>query len=757
MSDLEAIIRWWVGLTLIAAAASPLIWWLFQGLRPVQASLARPVGLVMVTLVIWWPCAVLGIPFNALMCWIILLIGGVVCWAAWLRWSSRCFPAVRSIICVEILWTALFLGYLLFRSANAAIVSTEKPMEIALLSSIMHAASVPAPDPWLAGESINYYYFGYQKVATVAKLVGVPSGIAFNLAIATIFASLGTVSAAIGYRLAQRLKLSPSLSVVTAGLSAFLVIIAGNLETVLQLIKQPAATVDAGWWDGVGWAASRVIIDEGSPGAHETINEFPAFSLILGDLHPHLLTAPHLLAVIAIGISFVLLPESLTRGRLAVAGVIAGLLYASNSWDAPVGFAVIAVVYLIVTRTPALRRTLIDAAIVLGSGLIAVAPFIASFDPPVGTGSGSRFADVPVIGRLFNTIAFVTWRPSSAGELLRVHGLWIALFLIFAWLAVRSSPEIVRGRWFTRPETLIPIACVLAGIAIAWAPAAILLGLPLFVACLITVYAQRDSVRAIAGLFAAGFVLALVPEFIYLQDIFGNRMNTVFKLFFQAWFFLALGSAGAIGYLAAQASAAPMRWLRLVGVTAVIVLITVPYSVLSAQDWMSMGQETRTVDGTAYIEDVNPAVSDALDWLEQNASSGDIIVEVPGCAYGSAYGVPWNRISAYSGIPTLLGWANHERQWRRGQDNLDQLLAERAELAKQWLQGNPPASDPAIVPRFLIFGRQEIDGSSNCDRAPGYGTDGIDTLAQIGWTTAFTSGDLRILVHESDELARSGN
>src|SRR4029079_8523684 len=135
---------------------------------------------------------------------------------------------------------------------------TEKPMEIALLSSISRSTAVPAPDPWLAGMSINYYYFGYQSVATLVKLGSIPPTIAFNLALATLFASCATVSAGIGYAVARCMNVRRAPSVAAGCLSAVFLLLAGNLETIKRLVRDFSGTVHAGWWDGIGWQASRI-------------------------------------------------------------------------------------------------------------------------------------------------------------------------------------------------------------------------------------------------------------------------------------------------------------------------------------------------------------------------------------------------------------------------------------------------------------------------------------------------------------------
>jgi hypothetical protein len=40
-----------------------------------------------------------------------------------------------------------------------------------------------------------------------------------------------------------------------------------------------------------------------------------------------------------------------------------------------------------------------------------------------------------------------------------------------------------------------------------------------------------------------GAFLILFPEYFYLRDFFGNRINTVFKFYFQGWTFLSLAAA----------------------------------------------------------------------------------------------------------------------------------------------------------------------------------------------------------------------
>jgi uncharacterized membrane protein len=171
-------------------------------------------------------------------------------------------------------------------------------------------------------------------------------------------------------------------------------------------------------------------------------------------------------------------------------------------------------------------------------------------------------------------------------------------------------------------------------------------------------------------LIGVGAILALTVEFVYLGDVFGTRMNTVFKLYFQTWVLWAIASAHVLaralgGLWLRRAKSAPAQWQNATRVAAVLLLVGAgavytPLAVVGRSVEYGGGA---TLDGAAHLALRNRGDLAAIEWLNQNVHDSPVILEGPGTSY--TYG---SRISAHTGLPTLLGWPGHERQWRGGGD-----------------------------------------------------------------------------------------
>jgi YYY domain-containing protein len=161
-----------------------------------------------------------------------------------------------------------------------------------------------------------------------------------------------------------------------------------------------------------------------------------------------------------------------------------------------------------------------------------------------------------------------------------------------------------------------------------------------------------------------GFLLTLAVEFVYLRDLFGTRMNTVFKLYYQAWILLALAAAFGSYYLLGRgAPDGGTRALVSRGAWALVLVALVAagaiYPVLAIPSKAGRFRGTATLDGMAFLEGVRPDDYAAMRWLQDNVTGMHYIVEASGGSYSdSAF------ISAFTGLPTVLGWDFHQYQWR---------------------------------------------------------------------------------------------
>jgi YYY domain-containing protein len=186
----------------------------------------------------------------------------------------------------------------------------------------------------------------------------------------------------------------------------------------------------------------------------------------------------------------------------------------------------------------------------------------------------------------------------------------------------------------------------------------------------------RLAEKFVLILLLVGLGLPLVVEFIYLRDNFGFRMNTIFKFYFQAWVLLALASAFALYYVSKSlAGLGALAWQ--LGM-AVLVAGAMVYPVLAIPNKTNYFQDSPTLNGIAWISRQFPGDYAAIEWLRQNAPAGAVILEAPGADY-AAYQYT-GRVSAMTGLPTLLGWGGHQSQWRgnyeepaRREPDIDQI------------------------------------------------------------------------------------
>jgi uncharacterized membrane protein len=164
-------------------------------------------------------------------------------------------------------------------------------------------------------------------------------------------------------------------------------------------------------------------------------------------------------------------------------------------------------------------------------------------------------------------------------------------------------------------------------------------------------------------LIAGGVACVLAPELVYIRDEFDDtalyRMNTVFKLGYQAYLLLAIAAACALPWAGRWL---PRRaWAGWAAVGAVLLLLGLvfPY----AGNWARREGFSRspTLNGLGWLRASAPGDVAAIAWLRANAPDDAVLLEAAGPDYS---GFGHARMSTFTGRPTVIGWAGHELQWK---------------------------------------------------------------------------------------------
>jgi YYY domain-containing protein len=390
------------------------------------------------------------------------------------------------------------------------------------------------------------------------------------------------------------------------GLLAALLAVIGVVATLvmgnLQLAVELAARLGHGsaeFWHSIGvktvpppgpvlfpndvqWFNAARVIPNVPP---DGITEFPWFSLILGDLHPHFVALPYELLAVGLALAaFRNLMAGAEHGKLdvGVAALALGFLIPLNTWDVGtfwVIYLLAVVAALIVRGGAATARASEGARGGVSTGVVAARLPGGRALPPIAVPPLVLRA-VAVLGPTFG-LALLLYLPYFVGyqsqplglDVVRERTMLGSLVVLFGPFLVLVVAAVVRG-WLDAladPEMRALLGrcwwAIGVGLVIALAPLprinpccgfrdpTLSLLLLLLIGLLPLVLAARRGPGA-AILAPAGTLLLLCTvglllgtELIYLKDSFGTRMNTVFKFYYHVWLLLGLLSPLLVAYL----------------------------------------------------------------------------------------------------------------------------------------------------------------------------------------------------------------
>ncbi|HEX6268858.1 MAG TPA: DUF2298 domain-containing protein [Anaerolineales bacterium] len=726
-----AFLSWYILISLLGWLTFPLAYRLFPALADRGYAFARSFGLLIWGFV-FWLFASLGVAQNntgGLLLALVILAGlstwaFIPCRSGLVNWLGE---NRRLVITVEILFLLTFGLMAFFRAANPEIIGTEKPMELMFINGIMNSPMFPPRDLWLAGYSISYYYFGYVMASMIAMFTGVPATMAFNLMIALIFGLSAAGAYGILYNLLVHYQLpitdnqspvSNLRSIIAPLLAPLFLLLISNVEGFLEVMHrkglfwrdganfwtwldipdlrdvpaQPLQWIpERFWW---WWRASRVVQDYELNGTwREVIDEFPAFSYLLGDLHPHVLAMPFNLLAIAVALNLFLGGwrgnMNLYFGQLhinktgffTIALVLGGLAFL-NTWDILIAGALIVFGYALAqVREAGWGWERIEDILMLGisvgiTAFLMYLPFYIGFNSQAGGivpnfMFPTRGAHIWVMwGTLFvPLLAYLIYRWRSDQPADWRAGIFTSLGILLVLILVMFALGLVALR--LRPDLVMPILesqgrDVGAFIADSMARRLAYIGslltlLALIIPTLSFLFKSEpnSSSSFVLLMIALGALLILGPDFLYLRDNFGYRINTVFKFYYQAWIVLSLAAAYGVVVLLQN-----LRGAANLSFSAVLTLVLVVGLTYPAIGIFSKTNNFRppfgyTLDDFDRVQRENPDEAAAMRWLRSAPDGVLAEAQVIGGSYTN-----YGRISIYTGLPAVLGWPGHESQWR---------------------------------------------------------------------------------------------
>lgn len=752
-----AIIAWWAGLTVLGLVTYPLIWRLFRHLPDAGFALSKVAGLLLVSYAVWLAASSPLLRFTQPTLLILVVLLALVSGATLRRRSRRSFFEMlggrwRSIVEIELVTLAAFGVCLFIRMYGPEIIGAEKFMDYSFLNALGRAESFPPHDPWLSGATLNYYYFGYLTMAVVTKLLALPSRLTYNLSVAFIFAVLVGATYSMGWSISGRRRYGVAASLFVA--------IAGNLDGLYQILGG-SGLLGFDWW-----RSTRII--EG------TINEFPYFTVLFADLHPHLLSLPlvvvilHLLYRLAVPGERLAAPPVTSEGSpfsrlapparggeaegrsfwsffsrqelwaLALLALLLGALNVANFWDFPTYLMLSGLALLVGIAgrwqgrapsawVPIVVRSLLVLVVLTGLALLLFLPFYRSFHSHFrGIGIVEKRTPLPDLVTLFALPLFLggTYIIARMTHLVRSFGRFARELSLYGVAALAVAAYAAFSSWGTSIVATY-LACIIVLLIVqegrGWGELETLL----FIGC--------------------GFLLLFIAELFHLQDSYGEdleRMNTVFKLHFQAWVLLGLGSALALwrleqGLLSRMRPPGRRIWY---GTLAAVLLGVFVYPVVATYAKCGGFHRTPTLDGMAYIAAEHPDDYAAIEWFNDNVRGTPTIVEAAGPPYSY-----FARFSTNTGLPAVLGWANHELLWR---DDFAEV-GERENDIRRLYETVDPEEARGVAARYgidyICYGEVEREA---------YAVSEVQLLGT--WPLAFEAGGCRILEAEGRPRDETG-
>ena len=635
MSDVQASLQFILILELLGLSVLPLTHYIFPQLIDKGFGLSKIVGILITSWIVWLISSFHLAPFSRTISFASLGVVIVLVWgfALYKKHIPTFTKKELLVIAIEelLLW-GVFCMWTYIRGFSPDINGLEKFMDYGFMLSILRTQYFPPLDHYLALETINYYYYGQYIAAFITQLANVAPSMGYHLQMSALMALASVQSFALSATLAYQYLFGKKTflhrkSIVAGFLSFLFVVLFGNLHALIYLPLQGISY----WYPN----ATRFI--------EYTIHEFPIYSFIVNDLHGHVSSIP--LVFLTLSLLFVIVaaphkksikPLSLTQlkansfPQIALLTLTIGSLYATNAWD----FAI----YLLLTGLVLLTRNTLQTMLTNDQTSTYVLPtfrsiLTSSFSLPLIVKTAFQSVSILMISIVLFLPFWQHFHPISQGigivplgshsplwQLLILWGMQVTLSVIYLFYVNKTTRQPDNTHNLSYVNTFIILLC------------------------------------------AVSFLLIILPEIIFIRDIYPThfRANTMFKFYYQAWLMLGIVSGFSIVVLLTKLPNRKLTTFFYLIIVSIFLLAGSTYSLKATeQGFGGFNHERTSINGTDYLFKKYPADAKAIEWLNQNIVGQPVIAEAVGDSY-----TDYPRVASNTGLPTVLGWPVHEWLWR---------------------------------------------------------------------------------------------
>lgn len=626
------IITWLFVIEIIGFIALPITAYLCCALPDRGYAVSKIMGLLFLTY-FSWILTYSGLGYSTSAVFVSLFLLAAVSYVFYRKFGftvSKSF-AIKN----ELFFVTVFFIFLIIRSYSPDNYWEigEKFMDTSFINSILRSSTFPPMDPWFSGMPINYYYFGYLLISDMVKLSGTLLPTGFNIASAIFFALSASAAFGLGFGLVKKAKF---------GLVVFaFVLFLGNLAGFVQLLVilffpayyqqfyVPNGSLLTRLSSFSQWPSLNII-----PGS---ISEAPYYAYLIGDLHPNLISISFQLLILAVLLN-ILIDRKITCIQAIMLGLMSGFFYPLNTWDYPVYIVIIlAVVFLTIKKA---KDSILTSGVIVIVSYVLYLPYHLSFQ---------KVSEIAVI---------------SSGRTELIHYFLILgtfIFMISYYLI--NNIQLVKKdwlKWLAGLSVLIPFAFI-----IKFQLLVILVPL-VFLAYSGLIKENVPEKQFIYLLILVGALLSLFAELFYIRDTMSKlvyfRFNTIFKLYLQIWILWGIAASYAFYEMLKK---------KAVYVACILILMASVFPIFVTISQSGGFSVAPTLDGERSIKNEHPYEYQAIEWL-RSKNGTPVVLQASG--YSSAW---TSYVSAFTGLPTILGWEWHEYQWRM---NLTEINIRRSDV-----------------------------------------------------------------------------